>query len=538
MRLFLALLFAAGCLAAAEPLSPERIRAHVRFLAHDLLEGRAPGSRGGRLASEYLAAQFAVAGAKPAAPKGSYFQTVPLAGVETQPSATLEVDGGQPLILRWRKDFTGATHLQRENVSFFAEAVFAGYGIDAPEYGWDDYGAIDVTGKVVVLFTNEPPSQTESFFEGKALTYYGRWTYKFEEALRRGATAAILIHTDETAGYGWDVVRNSWGREEIQVRRPAGEPALAFAGWVTAEAGGTLLGAAGHTVEELLARSNTKGFRAFPLGISIRGDIPAKVREFESRNVTAVVPGSDPKLAAEAVLLSAHWDHLGTGGDDPNDQIFNGAVDNATGCAILIELARAWASLEKKPARSALFLAVTAEESGLLGSRYFASHPLIPPGRIAAALNFDAYLPIGLPSSIVVNGAGRTTIGPLVEDAARRHNLTIKRDPRPGQGSYFRSDHFAFAQVGIPAFSINFGGDFDGRPAEWVEAQRKAFRESYHQPSDEYRDEWDFAGLALLGEYGLLVGRTIAEWEATPNWQAGDPLKKMRDATLAGAASQ
>jgi Zn-dependent M28 family amino/carboxypeptidase len=538
MRLLVALVLAAGIVGAAEPLSPERIRAHVRFLSHDLLEGRAPGTRGGRLTAEYLAAQFAVAGAKPAGPDGSYLQTVPLAGIETQPEARLSINHTPAITLRWLEDFAGATNQQRQDVSFAGEVIFAGHGITAPEFGWDDYGEVDVTGKVVVLFTNEPPSERKTFFDGEAITYYGRWTYKFEEALRRGAAAAILIHTDDTAGYGWNVVRNSWGREAVQVRRRDGEPALAFAGWVTAAAGERLLGAAGRTVEELLAEADTEGFRAYSLGYELSGSVPAKVREFESRNVAAIVPGSHPELGAEAVLFSAHWDHLGIGGNDTSDSIFNGAVDNATGCAILLELARAWASLETKPARSALFLAVTAEESGLLGSRHFVAKPALPVGRIAAALNFDAYLPLGLPATLAVNGSERTTLRPLVEDAARRYRLEIEPDPRPAQGSFFRSDHFAFAQAGVPAFSIKMGGEFRGKPAEWVEAQRKALRASYHQPSDEYKDEWDFSGLALVGEYGFLLGRTIANWNTTPNWIAGDPLRSVRDASLRGAASQ
>lgn len=538
MRLIVILLLAAPLALPAERVSAERIRAHVRFLSHDLLEGRAPGSRGGRLASEYIATQFALAGADPAGDGGSFFQAVPLVGVTTQDAVRLTAAGEEALQLNWIEDFVGATARQEQNVELSGEVVFAGHGITAPEYQWDDYAGADVAGKVVILFTNEPPSTDAAFFQAGALTYYGRWTYKYEEALRRGAAAAILIHTDETAGYGWNVVRNSWGREAIQVRRPDGAPALAFAGWVTAAAGDRLLELAGHTVEELLAQANTRGFKPIPLGFRIEGRIPSRVRAIESRNVAAIVPGSDPAHRDEVVVYSAHWDHLGVAAEGDGDRIFNGAVDNATGCAILLELARAWASLEKRPARSALFLAVTAEESGLHGANYFTGNPLVPPGKIAAALNFDSYLPLGIPASIVVNGAERTTLLPLVEDAARRYKLEIKPDPRPAAGSFFRSDHFSFAQAGVPAFSINMGGDYAGKPAEWMEEKRKQHRGRYHQPSDEYEEEWDFSGLAHLAEYGFLLGRTIADLETLPTWKTGDPLKKARDATLRGAASQ
>jgi Zn-dependent M28 family amino/carboxypeptidase len=501
----------------------------VQFLASDLLEGRGVGQRGGDLAVAYIATQLELAGAKPLA-GGSFLQPVPLTSVAVEPGATLEASAqGKRASFAWLDQFVGTSQLQEPLAAFDAEAVFVGHGISAPEFGWDDYRGTDVKGKIVVLFTNEPPSDDPKFFGGKALTYYGRWSYKYEEALRRGALGAVILHTTPTAGYGWQVVRGSWGREEPQVRRKPGAAALAFTGWVTTEAGEQLVGLAGRTVPELLKLADTRGFKPFPLGIRLRGKLNLKLREIETHNVAAIVRGGDPAVAGEAVVFSAHWDHLGLGEAVNGDRIYNGAVDNATGCAMLIEMARAWAALEPKPKRSAVFLAVTSEESGLLGSKYYAENPLIPTGKTAANLNFDAFYPFGRTKDVVMNGAERTTLWPLVEQVARRFQLTIKPDPRPEQGSYFRSDHFSMARVGVPAFSINMGDEFEGRPAG---TGAKIFAEfntrHYHQPSDEIRAEWDFAGMEHLARFGMALGLEIANQEKLPTWQPGDPLLPLR----------
>lgn len=495
----------------------EKIRPHVRFLAHDLLEGRGVGQRGGQLAAQYIAAQFASVGLKPGAPGNRWFQPVPLRVVEVAPGPRLSAEAGRKrLEWRWLQDFVGTSHQQAPKAEFSAEAVFVGHGISAPEYGWDDYAGTDVRGKVVVLFTNEPPSQDEKFFQGRALTYYGRWTYKYEEAARRGAVAALIIHTAPTASYGWQVVRAN-GRPQPQVKHKEGEPALAFAGWITEQAGAQLAALAGEKLEDLLKAADTRGFRARPLGrVKIRGRMQFRVEEIETENVVGFVEGSDPKLAGEAVVFSAHWDHLGVGEPVNGDSIYNGALDNATGCAMLVEMARAWASMKPKPLRPAYFVAVTAEESGLLGSRYFAENPPVPAARIAAALNFDSYSPYGRVRDAVLTGAERTSFYSVVQSVAQRHQLTLKPDPRPEAGGYYRSDHFSFARVGVPAFSVNMGSDYEGKPQGFAAEIGKKMAARYHQPSDEYSDDWDFSGLEQFARFGFALGVEIANLEKLP----------------------
>ena len=527
-RAILLLCAAATAFAQVQEISGERIRAHTRFLSSDLLEGRGVGERGGHLATEYIATQFELIGAKPAGDNGTYFQKVPLVGSLTQPGATLAAVGpNRTVSFEWLNGFVGTTKQQKPTADFDAEAVFVGHGITAPEFNWDDYKGADLRGKVFVMFTNEPPSTDPKFFGGRALTYYGRWTYKYEEALRKGAVAAVIIHTTPTAGYGWDVVRSSWGREDPQVKLAPGEDALAFAGWVTKDAGNEMLSLTGHTVDELLKLADSRDFKPMPLGIHIRGHIPSRIRDIETRNVVAIVPGSDPQLKDQAVVFTAHWDHLGIGDAVNGDRIYNGAVDNATGCAMLIEIARAWASLPHKPRRSAIFASVTAEEGGLRGSEYYATHPFFPPSKTALDLNFDAFEPYGRTKDISVTGAERTTVWPLVQQDAQRFNYEIKPDAHPEQGSYFRSDHFSFAHVGVPAFSINQGSTFFGKPADFGE---KAFQEfntkHYHQPSDEFHEDWDFSGLEHIARFGFTLGMDVANQEKLPDWQPGDQFQR------------
>ena len=513
----------------------QRIRAHVKFLASDLLEGRGVGARGGDLATEYIAAQFALTGARPAGDSGTYFQNLTLVGVAPQPDTQLTAEitsSGKTLAYRWLDDFVGVTNSQKPETSFDAEAVFVGHGIVAPEYQWDDYESVDVRGKVVVLFTNEPPSNDPKFFTGAALTYYGRWTYKYEEATRHGAVAAIIIHTTPTASYGWDVVRSSWGREDQQVKLADGAPALAFAAWVTKDQGEQIAGAIGKTADELLKMADTRGFRAVPLPIRFRATIPSKIREIHTRNVVARFDGSDPQLKSEAVIFSAHWDHLGVGPAVNGDTIYNGAADNATGCAMILEMAHAWSMLPEKPRRSALFIAVTAEEAGLRGSEYYGQHPVIPAGKTAADLNFDMFMPFGRAHDVTLNGAERTTLFPIVEEAAKRFDLVISPDPRPSAGTYYRSDHFSFARVGIPSFSIEGGDNLLGKPPGTGKKLFDDFEEHrYHQPSDEYHEDWDFSGMEQYARFGFLIGVNVANAPKLPTWRAGDEFLAARIAS-------
>jgi hypothetical protein len=509
-------------------IAAERIREHTRFLSLDLLEGRGVGQRGGDIATEYIATEFALVGAKPAGDHGSYFQKVPLVGIETTPDAQLSAAvGGKSLDFRRLEDFVGVSQRQTPQTRFEGEAIFVGHGITAPEWKWDDFKGVDVKGKVLVLFTNEPASGDPGFFEGRALTYYGRWSYKYEEAVRRGAVGAILIHTTPTAGYGWEVVRNSWGREVPFVKLTPGQPALAFQGWVTREAGEKLLALAGKTVDELLAASEKRDFRPVPLGIQIRGSMPSKVRELDTRNVAAIVPGSDPKLKDEVVVFSAHWDHLGIGTPVAGDAIYNGAIDNGTGCGILIELARAWAALPQKPRRSALFLSVTAEEGGLRGSEYYAAHPLYAPGKTAIDLNYDALYPWGRAQDVVLTGAERTTVWPVAQQIAKRLNLAISSDAQPEQGHYFRSDHFSFAHAGMPAFSIGHATEFLGKPPGYGQKVWEEYNtKHYHQPSDEFQADWDFTAVQQAAEYGFVLGMEIANQDKLPDWRPGDQFHR------------
>jgi Zn-dependent M28 family amino/carboxypeptidase len=530
-RLLLFPLIALAVIAQMTEISGERIRAHVKFLSSDLLEGRAPGSRGGDLAADYMATQFALLGAKPAGDKGTWFQKFTLVGVEPQPDTQLGVttNDGKNISFKWLDDFVGVTSQQRTDAQFDAPAVFVGHGIVAPEYQWDDYKGIDVRGKVVVLFTGEPPSTDPKFFTGAALTYYGRWTYKYEEATRHGAVAAIIIHTTPTASYGWDVVRSSWGREDQEVKLAAGEPALAFAGWITKEMGEKVGATIGKTADDLVKMADARGFKAIDLPLRFGGRMPAKVRTVETKNVIAKIEGSDPKLKEEAVIFSAHWDHLGVGEPVNGDAIYNGALDNASGCGMLLEIARAWSALPQKPRRSAIFLAAAAEEAGLRGSFYYGQNPVVPAGKTAVALNFDMFLPYGRAKDVTVNGAERTTLYPMVQEAARRMNLTISPEARPEAGEYYRSDHFSLARVGIPAFSIDQGEDLAGKPPGTGHKLMAEFTDkNYHQPSDEYHEDWDFSGMEQYARFGLLIGMDVANAPKLPSWHAGDELLAAR----------
>ncbi len=510
-----------------DAISAATMQRDVKILASDRFEGRGPGTRGEELTIDYLAKELQKAGAKPAGEKGTYYQTVPLFKITTKPESTLvALKGDRRIPFRIEEEFAGTVQTQSELEDIDAEAIFVGHGITAPAYDWDDYKDVDVKGKIVVLFTNEPPSDDPKYFGGKALTYFGRWSFKFEEAARRGAKACLIIHTNETAGYPYSVVKRLDG---AQLERNATEPTLQFAGWLSRGAGEKLLSEIGMTVDEAVKAADTKGFKPIPLGLRLKGHFPTAVEKITSKNVVGMIEGSDPKLMDEAIVFTAHWDHLGVGKATLGDAIHNGAADNATGCAILLELARKWNQLNPKPKRSALFLAVTAEEKGLLGSKYYARHPIIPLGKTALNLNFDMILPLGIPESIVLNGAERTTIWPELQSAAQAHQLTIEPDPRAAAGTYFRSDHFSMARAGVPAFSVSAGSKLKGLSADtFAKAMKKFNEQEYHTPQDEFREDWDFRGFVLLTRFAVDVATRVANADALPTWNAGDEFLPAR----------
>ncbi|MGA7907185.1 MAG: M28 family peptidase [Candidatus Sulfotelmatobacter sp.] len=519
----------AAAFAAMETINPEHIRWHVRFLSHDLLEGRGTGQRGGDIAAEYIATQFAEYGLKPAGDNGGYLQKVPLVGVTTMPQTTFALVSprGDAAKLKLLDDYVASDETQQAESDVDAEIVYVGYGIQAPEYNWDDYKGVDVRGKVLLMLVNEPPSDDVKFFKGKALTYYGRWTYKYEEAARLGAAGVILIHKEDMASYPWEVVRNSNSGEKSYLKLEG--PALKVASWVQLEVAKKLAAACGMDLEKMMADARSPQFHPVNLGARLKAHMVSNVRHFESNNVIAMLPGSDHHLRDEAVMYTAHYDHLGIRPDMPGDNIYNGADDNATGCGILLELARAFSLAKERPARSIIFASVTAEEQGLLGSEYLGKHPPVPAGKIAVDLNYDDVKPLGAPEEVEVSGAERTTFYPWVEATAKEFRLAIRPDARPEAGHFYRSDHFSMARVGIPAFSINEGMKFKGHDEAWGLAQDKEYVEKhYHQPSDEYHPEMDFVADGAMARFGFALGWEAATFVKLVGWQKGDEFEAAR----------
>ena len=518
---------------AAASIDPEKIRAHVKFLSEDLLEGRGPGKRGAELAAKYIATQFAIEGLKPAGPNGTYFQKVPLYAVHTvedQTTFTLLPKSGPPIDLKYSEDVVTKDTTGEPTADIDAPIVFVGYGIDAPEYHWNDYAGIDVKGKVLLVIVNEPPSTDPNFFKAEALTYYGRWTYKYEQAARLGAVGVLIIHRADLASYPWDVVRNSQAIEKSYLQ---GDPSatLKAASWIQHSVADKLLASIHMTADQAIEAAGKPGFKAIELPVTLKAHIVSKVRRYESDNVIAVVPGTESASGHDqAVIYSAHYDHLGIDPDAKGDGIYNGAADNGTGCGILLELARAWT--EVKPLHSIYFAAVTAEEQGLLGSQYLGMHPPVPASKTSLDLNFDMLLPIGVPRSVSLGGAERIDFWGTVGTIAKAFDLALLPDPRPMAGSYYRSDHFSLARVGIPAFSVDQGELFEGHDEAWGQAQNEDYEaHHYHQPSDEYHADWDFRGNAKLAQFGLVLG-WIASGQAKPvEWLPGDEFEAARKAS-------
>jgi Zn-dependent M28 family amino/carboxypeptidase len=524
-------------LRASNPINENAVRAHIKFLSSDLLEGRGTGAPGGELAASYIASQLEALGLKGAGPGGSFFQEVSLVGVKADPQTTLSISGSNGSeTFKFADEFVAFTGAQTEQVETDADLVFVGYGIDAPEQRWNDYKgpASDYLGKILVMLVNDPPATTAepNLFGGRSLTYYGRWTYKYEEGARRGAAGVILLHTDESAGYPWSVVRTSNGSWRFDIARNPDDitPFLKFRSWVTDDTAKRMMKLAGKDLADLRRQAASRDFQ--PVNLNLKGSIKLKseVKRVQAPNVVGVLAGSDPKLRDEYVVYSAHWDHLGVGAPNKEgDRIYNGAQDNASGVAAVIDIARALSELPaaQKPRRSILFLFPTAEEQGLLGAAWYSTHPVVPLNKTAANVNLDSLNVLGPTNDFVPLGAERSTLKSVVEAVARERNLRVSPDARPEQGSFYRSDHFPFAKVGVPSISLKEGNDYVGRPKGWGEEQFRAYNTAhYHQPSDEYRDTWNFEGLLQEAEIAMAIGLKIANADSMPRFNPGDEFSK------------
>ncbi|MEA2762443.1 MAG: hypothetical protein QOD47_1727 [Gemmatimonadaceae bacterium] len=523
---------------APSRITPQEIDAHLRFLSSDLLEGRAPATRGGRIAEEYIATQLQAFGIKPGVGDTSYFQRVPIDVVKAD-AATIKVtaSGKANANLRFTDDVVVWPGSATDASSAHGELVFVGYGATAPEYRWDDFKGTDVRGKILLVLVNDPPATAAepNLFGGKAMTYYGRWTYKYEEAERRGAAGMLIVHTTERAGYPWHVVVNSNSTEHRLLPRDAAAPApIGVRGWITDSAATVLLAQAGLSMTDLRKRAESRDFRPVSTGIIIDETMSNSLKHMSANNVVGVLRGIDPKVRDEYVAYSAHWDHFGIGPVVNGDSIYNGAADNASGVASVLTIAHA-AAEGVKPRRSQLFVFVTAEESGLLGSAYFGVHPTVPAPKIVAALNMDIVPLNGRVRDLNVTGDSKSSLGPSLAQLVKSEGVRLSPDAHPEQGHFYRSDHFSFAIAGIPSVSIGGGTDYMGRPAGWGLKQAEDYTaHRYHQPSDEYRSDFDLSGAAQLADIVYRFGQSIGNARTVPTWNADAEFKAAREASRKG----
>jgi Zn-dependent M28 family amino/carboxypeptidase len=525
-------------------ISQTRLLENIKTLSSDKFEGRAPASKGEELTTTFIREKFEELGLQPGNPDGTYFQSVPMVGITADPAMQLTFtgsDSGQKLTLRYRDDFMAWTKREQPEVSINADLVFVGYGVVAPEYHWDDYKGVDVRGKVLVMLINDPqvpdpkdPAKLDpTMFKGKAMTYYGRWTYKFEIAAQKGAAGCLLIHQTGPAGYPWEVVRDSNGGEQFSlVRADKGMSRAAVEGWMTHDQAKALFAMTGKDLAALEKAAVDRNFRPVPLSAKAALRLHNKIRTIDSKNVVAKLPGGDPKLRQEFVIYTAHWDHLGVGPAG----IFHGAADNASGVAGLLEIARAFTKVQPPPRRSILFLAVTGEEKGLLGSQYYAEHPLYSLTKTAAEINMDVLNTFGRTRDITVIGLGMSTLDDYVKTVATEQGRVVLPDAEPEKGFYFRSDHFSFAKVGVPALDPEGGIDYLGRPAGWGLKMREKFtKENYHKPSDTITPDWDLSGAVQDLQLLFEVGYRVAEADRFPSWSPGSEFRARREAMLKGS---
>ncbi len=536
----LAMAIAASAAAAQQATTPampiREIDANLRFLSSDLLEGRAPATRGGALAEQYIAAQLESYGVKPGA-SGAYFQKVPIDVVTSAPKTIKVTASGKATanlrspddVVVWAGSVTPTSEAK-------GELVFVGYGAKAPEYRWDDYKGMDVKGKILLVLVNDPPATAAEpgLFGGKAMTYYGRWTYKYEEAERQGAAGMLIIHTTFEAGYPWQVVVGSNSTEHRLLPRPSNAPPpIGVRGWIQHDVAADLLKQAGLDLAQLVKQSDTRDFRPIATGITMDMSFANSVAHMSANNVVGVVTGADPKLASQYVVYSAHHDHLGIGPAVNGDSIYNGAYDNASGVSAILAVAHAAARAPVKPKRSQLFAFVTAEEAGLLGSQYFGEHPPVPARDIVAALNVDEANPEGLVRDVNVMGDDKSSLGPALAAMLTPEGVRISPDAQPQAGHFYRSDHFSFARVGIPSVTVSAGTDFVGKPAGWGKAHEEEYTSKhYHQPSDEYNPKWPLTGTAQIADIVYRFGTRLANAATIPTWNANAEFRAIREQSL------
>lgn len=521
---------------AAAQIDAARLRAHIRFLSSDLLEGRGPATRGDLLAQAYIASVLEGEGLEPAGANGTWFQPFDIMGVTSQaPAVTSFTKGGEKLDLRFSDDYVAVNADQQPKAELKdAEVVFVGYGIQAPEFKWDDYKGVDLKGKVLLMMNNDPEDDP-ALFAGKTRLYYGRWDYKYDSAARQGAAAAIIIHTTPSAGYGWNVIQSSWTGEQSSLPLE-GAPHLAIRSWVTEDAARKLARLGGQDLDALRTAAGTRDFKPVPLGVTWSIAVSADVQKKQTANVIGRLPGRDPVLGKQAVMFTAHHDHLGmraakTPGEDV---IYNGAHDNATGVAAVLSIVRAMKALPQRPARSIVFALVAAEEQGLLGSKYFAAHPTMAPGLIAADINIDGINTVGRTRDLIMVGLGKSSLDATIKQLTNMQGRTLVPDQFPDRGFFYRSDQFPLARIGVPAAYFDAGTDVIGKPAGYGKAQVEEFEaKHYHQPSDELTPDWVFEGGIEDVQLFFYLGAKVANDPKLPAWNAGDEFEAARKAALA-----
>ena len=548
------LLLAAACgggsdSTAAPPLatadvtvSADAIMADIRKLASDEFEGRAPGSKGETLTVQYFIDQFKAMGLQPGNPDGTFTQKVPLVGISGGPTPLVVKKGAATRTFKVRDDFVAfSKHVVDQVTLADSELVFAGYGVQAPEYQWDDFRGVDVKGKTIIVLVNDPPVSDPAnpkeldskTFGGKAMTYYGRWTYKFEKAAELGAAGVLIVHETIPAAYPWSVVQTMGGERFDLVTPDKNAGRSKIEGWISVEAATALLKMAGQNYQKLKAAARTNAFKAVPLGMTASLSVKQKLRTVDSQNVIARLPGSDPKLRDEHIVYTAHWDGFGVGDPVNGDAIRNGALDNASGCAMVLEIARQLKNQKTPPKRSFLFLMVTAEEQGLLGSQYYADFPLHPLAKTLANINLDGINQWGRTTDLTVVGLGASDLDDYAKAAAAEQKRGLKPDAEPEKGFYYRSDHFNFAKKGVPAFDPDSGVDFIGKPAGYGKEKRDEYtNRDYHAPSDEVKPDWDLAGAVEDAKLFLVMGYRIANADNFPEWKAGNEFKSIREKSL------